>query len=415
MKLEAPVWRHDCENAGPTLIGTLSYAAEQQTWQFVFDSDYLKTDDAKELDPHWCRRLSRSPLKHHGAGPPGAFADVALSGWTFDLARRALPEHRQWTWWDRLVLAPDDGFGALSVGDPATKPNFKAAFILDTVGQTPELLRELSNNSSSGAFGGERPKIAIQADGREWLLKFPAPGDPADIAVAEATALTLAKQCGLSVPSHFVVQLGVNSLPALMIERFDRNTNGRIQAVSAATALGLGTHTDVDSPKRSYRQLRSMLREPSDAIELFKRILLNAVVHNGDDHPWNQSLIQLGRSRWALSPLYDVTPFVQAQHPCVQRMDLISPPYARPARGQTRPAPLRRISDIATLIIAGDQIAGLSAQECRSIIEQFSTHIVQNWREVFFDHASTNQDWAGLFQSPDRWANSFEGFATLLT
>lgn len=414
MKLEAPVWRHDSVATGPTLIGMLSHETEQQRWQFVFDSDYLKVDNALELDPHWCRRLSRSPLKHDGASPPGAFADVALSGWTFDMARRALPEHRQWTWWDRLVLAPDDGFGALSVGDPASKPNLKSAFILEAVQQTPELLRSLSNDSSSGAFGGERPKIAIQADGREWLLKFPAPGDPVDIAIAEATALTLAMQCGLNVPSHYVVQLGVDTLPALLIERFDRNMGSRIQAVSAATALGLGINTDVDSPKRSYRHLRSVLREPNDAIELFKRIVFNAVVHNGDDHPWNQSLIQIGRGRWALSPLYDVTPFVQAQHPCVHRMDLISAPYARVPRGQSQAAPLRRISDMKTLGIAGDQIARLSTQECRAIIEQISTHVVENWQKVFADHASKKQEGAGLIQGANRWAKSFEGFAHLL-
>ena len=414
MRIEAPVWRHEPNLADPTFIGTLSHLPENQQWQFDFDSTYLRSETALELDPHWCRTLSKSAFKYIGTSPPGAFADVALSGWTFDIARRALSGQRQWTWWDRLVLAPENGFGALSVGDLAAKPDLKSEFILEAVRLTPSILRALNNDSSSGAFGGERPKLPITADGREWILKFPALGDNGDLAIAEATALSLGRQCGLKVPNHYVIQLSASTSPALMIERFDRSGSSPIQAVSAATALGLGTNTDIDSPKRSYRQLRSLIREPGDDLELYKRMVLNAIVHNGDDHPWNHSLVQLGRGRWALSPLYDVTPFLQAKHPCVHRMDLISPPFSKPVRGQDRINPLRRISDVPTLLLAGHQIAGLDAEASLILIEKMATHVAHHWRDVFNKHANSRLQNEALRASPERWATSFEGYMQLL-
>lgn len=101
MKLEAPVWRHEFGLVGPTFIGTLSHVIDNQQWQFNFDSAYLKSETAQELDPHWC----------------------------------------------------------LSVGDPAAKPDLKSAFILEATHLTPIILRTLTNDSSSGAFGDNPLRI----------------------------------------------------------------------------------------------------------------------------------------------------------------------------------------------------------------------------------------------------------------
>src|SRR5690606_35882292 len=134
------------------------------------------------------------------------------------------------------------------------------------------------------------------------LLKFAQPSERADTVVAEATALTLASELGMRVPAHEVEWF--NDVPALSIDRFDRGAGlqGPVcHCVSAATALDLVPGTDVEDAKRSYVKLRSKLKRPNDAAELYGRIVLNAVVGNTDDHPWNTSLRQVGLGDWELA------------------------------------------------------------------------------------------------------------------
>lgn len=115
------------------------------------------------------------------------------------------------------------------------------------------------------------------------------------------------------MPAHEVIRIG--KVAALQVDRFDRaGTRNAWHCISAASALRLLPNADPDDPKRSYVALRSKLREPKDAEELFKRVVLNAAVGNNDDHPWNTSLRQLGLRTWELSPLYDVQPFFVRSH-----------------------------------------------------------------------------------------------------
>lgn len=139
---------------------------------------------------------------------------------------------------------------------------------------------------------------------RPVLLKFAMPSERGDSVAAEATALTLACELVMRVPSHQVEWF--NDVPALSIERFDRSAgvSGPVyHCVSAATALDLVPGSDVENAKRSHVQLRSKLKRSSYAVELYARIVLNAVVGNTDAHLWNTSLRQVGLGDWGLSPL----------------------------------------------------------------------------------------------------------------
>ncbi len=388
----------------PVRVGELTQ--EQTRWEFQYDRHYLALgQNAWELDPRVIRLKQGGPFAQVGVAPFPVFCDVALTGWSLDVLQKrrrqfldAKASSEPWGWWERLIYAPADGFGALFVGEP----DAKLAVIEDILARevdsvTPQALANAGLESSEGALGGERPKISAmyrafsEGEPEPVLLKFALPSERLDTVVAEATALTLASELGLKVPDHHVVEL--NGLPALCISRFDRGRGASGPAyhcVSAATALGLHPAVDVDDPRRSYVSLRSRLREPADALELFRRIVFNAVIGNTDDHPWNTSLRQIGLARWELAPLYDVLPFFHRSGVPVFRMAIL--------REGLRTASMKH------LVAAGRQIGGLASDtEAGDVIADISKYVRHNWHAVFDTHARSVRE-----SSADPWQRVFE-------
>lgn len=380
---------------------------EEARWEFLYDPEYLALGKAAwELDPTGIRNKQRSAFTRVGPVPFPLFCDIALSGWSLDALKKraatflgadAAKNEEPWGWWERLLYAPDDGFGALFVGNINDKPDASPALNDALKSVTKASLAQPTQDSSSGAMGGERPKMALYVDEnkgaspRPVLVKFALPSERTDSVVAEATALTLASELGMRVPPHKVEWF--NDVPALSIERFDRGAgfNGPVyHCVSAATVLDLAPGSDVEDPKRSYVQLRSKLKRPSDAAELYARIVLNAAVGNTDDHPWNTSLRQVGLGDWELSPLYDVMPFFARGGVPVFRMDIAR---HRPSRSATR----------ANLSAAGRHIAGLDEAAAWGVVENIVAYVRHNWRRVFNEHGERH---AGA--QPDAWACVFE-------
>lgn len=409
MRRRAPVYRWTIDpftrERRPLLVGDLTQ--DETRWEFQFHPDYLaRGRDAWELDPTGIRTKQRAAFTRVGPVPFPVFCDIALSGWSLDALRKrantflgeeAARSKEPWGWWERLLYAPADGFGALFVGDLSDKPDAFDALNDAVRSVTRATLEQVSRDSSSGAMGGERPKVALYVDPGSGdaptpvLLKFALPSERADTVVAEATALSLAAELGIRVPPHEVRWF--NDVPALSIERFDRGAGlkGPVHhCVSAATALELIPGSDVEDSRRSYVRLRSRLKRPADAVELFARVVLNAVVGNTDDHPWNTSLRQVDLGDWELSPLYDVLPFFERQGVPVFRMDITR---QRPSRAASR----------ANLLAAGRQLAGLSDAQAWAVVERTSSCVRDNWRRLFLFHSEQHGD-----ARPDDWARIFE-------
>jgi len=397
----APVYRWCVGSDGqakPQRVGDLKQAVGR--WEFTYSNDYLALEDAVwELDPRTIRTKGRSAFSRVGTVPHPVFCDVALSGWALGMLEKRRDDllgkdadAQPWGWWERLMYAPADGFGALFVGERDGKPNSETVLADALAGVTHESLKQVLADSSSGAMGGERPKIAARGKVGDRqvpvIIKFALPNERMDNVVAEATALSLAAELGLQVPKHVVVRVG--DVYALQVERFDRDVRGQaFHCVSAATALDMAPLTDPEDPRRNYVQLRSLLREPEDALELFKRVVLNGMVGNYDDHPWNTSLMQTGLRTWRLTPLYDVQPF-----------------HARHATPAFRMAILKSGARVGTrdnLIAAGKQIGGLKTDEASAeIIDQIQGHVRARWRALFEHHGNAvdakADDWVGVFE-----------------
>lgn len=401
MKRVAPVYRWMVDAEGkpkPQRVGDLRQLDAR--WEFSYSTDYLALGEAGwELDPTTIRLKGKGTFSHVSTSPFPVFCDVALSGWshvTLEKRREDLlgkdAGTEPWGWWERLLYAPADGFGALFVGDLEAKPKGEAVLTDALSKVTHESLRAVLEDSSSGAMGGERPKIAALGKIGERqlpvIIKFALPNERMDNVVAEATALSLAGELGLRVPKHEVVTFG--DVFALQVERFDRGEGGRAHhCVSAATALSIPPASDPDDARRNYVVLRSKLREPDDALELFKRVVLNAAVGNNDDHPWNTSLMQTGLRTWRLTPLYDVQPFFVRRGTPAFRMAILKDG----SRAGTR----------ENLIAAGKQIGGLKKDEdCIEMIEAIEKHVRAGWRSIFEAHAQH------VNAQPDDWVHVFE-------
>jgi serine/threonine-protein kinase HipA len=182
-------------------------------------------------------------------------------------------------------------------------------------------LHELLIQGSS-ALGGARPKNVVEDENVLWVAKFPAKGDRWNNAPVEVAMLELARRCGIQAPPTRIEQIGSQSV--LLVRRFDRdvvasdsNAHGaaanylRHRMVSALTVLDAEDHV---SERRNWSYLlladelqRWSERPTADRHELFRRMVLNALVSNTDDHPRNHALVAPG-SGFHLAPVYDVTP-----------------------------------------------------------------------------------------------------------
>ena len=386
----------------PVEVGTLVHESSIRLWRFTFSPSYLDLgEDALELDPYWISVKTRSPFSAVFQVAPGLFADLAVTGWSYEVLKKHYAGSDAWTWWDRIVNAPMDNFGALIVGDPAGKIDLSEKALEELHGLTREDLARFQSDTSSGFMGGERPKICVTGnDGHRAIVKFPGKNEADDLAIAEATALTLADELGLDVPTHMVVRYSKQTMPALYIHRFDRpNGADYMQCVSGATAIGIEPNTVREDPQRSYLRLRTKLTNPADWRELFLRVVLNAAVGNGDDHPWNHSLRQAGRKDWRLSPLYDVMP-----NPNLN--GIVSFAMAIGRQGE-------RNASMENLVRFGYAMLKLSPNDARNEIARVFDHVAARWRDVFSTHAASVDAPVDLA----RWKVPFEGSmaATLAT
>ena len=156
------------------------------------------------------------------------------------------------------------------------------------------------NSSNSG---GARPKTTFRMeDGSHWLVKFRHTYDPVDIGKSEFLYMQTAAQCGVSIPGTMLI-----ADKYFAIERFDFDRDGQRLHVASAAAL---LKTDFRRQDMDYTNLLALtgyLTQDSVQVEeMFRRMVVNMVVINKDDHARNFSYI-CRDGRWELAPAYDIT------------------------------------------------------------------------------------------------------------
>jgi serine/threonine-protein kinase HipA len=162
--------------------------------------------------------------------------------------------------------------------------------------------------------GGPRPKATVRdEDGSYWLVKPEIPTDPADIPRLEHFAQQWGAASGLDFAPTILHPMTAGR-SVVRVRRFDREHLQRAMCVSAASLLqteypGQPAQTERWSYPRLAEELRRVGAPPEDGVDLFGRMVFNAVCGNDDDHVRNHAIVyRHAEKRWRLAPAFDVVP-----------------------------------------------------------------------------------------------------------
>ena len=258
-------------------------------------------------------------------GTFAVFEDSLPDGYGLYLLDRILRKQgvslRDLTPLQRLSIVGNGGMGALTYRP--LMPGIQAQQELDGEERLDSLqeeaLKVLSEKESGDASilyynssnsGGARPKAVMRArDGSHWLVKFRHTYDPADIGKTELLYMRTARECGIDIP-----RIGLVKDRYFAIERFDFTPEGeRIHMVTAASLL----KTDFRNQDVDYTNLLALTgyltQDPVQVEEMFRRMVMNLVAVNKDDHAKNFSFLCDG-GKWRLAPAYDITYSPEGSH-----------------------------------------------------------------------------------------------------
>jgi serine/threonine-protein kinase HipA len=369
--------------------------------RFVYGRSYRVRPDAVPLDPF---HLPVTPAVHETAklgGVFGALRDAAPDAWGRRVIERILGR-QDLDEIDILLGSPEDRAGALSFGrgpvPPAPVREFNrvvqlaelrhAAAVLEEdrpKEPVPPQILELLNPGTS--LGGARPKNVVEDEAGQWIAKFPQRSDRWSNAPVEAAMLSLAARCGIRVPETRIEPVGDEAV--LLVKRFDRERAAgeeggsaylRHRMVSALTVLD-AEESPTDRSNWSYVALADELQRWSsrprhDKRELFRRVVLNALISNVDDHPRNHALIAPGRG-WLLAPAYDLTPNPR-QGLQERRLAMDCGRFGRLARRDN--------------LLSESLRFGLHGDEANAIIDEMKTAVGAHWRTEVLRHGGSERD-----------------------
>ena len=233
-------------------------------------------------------------------------------GYKKDVIRQQLGPHADVTDWGLLALTGKNVIGRVRVVQhdmPINTPlsNIEVASILASSDSQASLLRYLNEGVHEG-ISGVMPK-SLNANATIWtenaILKTSTHDFPG-LAINEFLCLEVARAAGLNVPKTELSDDG----QVLAIERFDRQNGLPIALEDFCSIAALDP---VNKYKGSLERIVQLHNEyvistnrQESARQLYKLILLNYAVHNGDAHLKNFALVYCGYDDAFIAPVYDV-------------------------------------------------------------------------------------------------------------
>jgi len=308
--------------------------------QFTYEAQYIQAVASFDLDPiHLPLRQSAISIRPGGDGSYGVFSDAASLAWGAHLTHKLRRDSNQqapqnpveWFLSSHLL-----GSGCLGFSSDMRVPPQLTVAVQTSRALTAKVLRGIEAYAldpsirfdtetervivAGSGLGGMRPKTLVMHDGTEHIAKFSRPDDLIDVPAAEYATLRLATRAGIDVPSFELLTVGERSV--LLIERFDRKVGGHIHYASAQSLLNpQPIHSDGRefATNFSYAGIAEVLRPfetstNADAHELFRRMVLNIMVGNVDDHLRNHAFIMTRPGVFRLSPAFDIVPHLEAPH-----------------------------------------------------------------------------------------------------
>lgn len=315
----------------PVVCGRLDQVDERIA--FVYARSYLRRESAS---PIYGSELPlktgyQYPTSSQTRGVPLSIADALPDAWGRRLVNHRLGELTvEFGDLTYLLESGSDRIGALDFQSSAEHyvPREATHATLDDLATASDrietgqpLSAELEAVLLRGtSIGGARPKALIDDGDRKLIAKFSSNNDTYPVVQGEFVAMDLARRVGLLVaPVELTTGAGRH---ALLVERFDRTTEGhRRRLVSALTILGLSSF-----PEGRYatyanvaHQIRAQFADPEATLrELFGRITFNMMCGNTDDHARNHAAF-VGEEL-VLTPAYDICPQARSGETAAQAM-----------------------------------------------------------------------------------------------
>lgn len=299
-------------------VGILSTDPASRLCTFEYDSEWLAKGfsiSPLELPLHSGLFIAKpSPFN----GGFGIFEDSLPDGYGRYLLQRTLLregiDDSSLSILDRLSIVGSGGMGALSyypVNDFIMGHDVDDFDVLQQ--KALDVLRERQDSDASlllynsGNSGGARPKAVFSDEDGHWLVKFRHIYDPNDIGPQEYLYNQIARQCGIDVPDHRLINGRY-----FASRRFDIAPDG--SRIHTATAGGL-LRLSLSTPFLDYSNLLALTgyltQDPRAVEEMFRRMVFNYLTENKDDHCKNFSFQVFSSSsgvwRWGLAPAYDLT------------------------------------------------------------------------------------------------------------
>lgn len=156
-------------------------------------------------------------------------------------------------------------------------------------------------------------QVALLPSFEHWLLKFDGMGKDLELGLSqdhgriEYAYYLMARQAGVNIPESRL--LPENGRAHFMTKRFDREDDGTKHHLQSLCAMD---HLDFKKKSaNSYEQFLMTIRQlklgHSTEIEAFRRMALNVMGRNCDDHTKNFSFLLRKGGSWELSPAYDIS------------------------------------------------------------------------------------------------------------
>jgi len=324
---------------GATRVGALTRDVNGAN-AFIVDEAYLRDEGRPILSLQWLapgnEEQTRQRLEDrgdkislHGHLPPwfqgllpeGALRDLVLTEMgpgdhdSFDLITRLgadLP--------GAVLVIPDDGTAPDSAGPLQWErlAGFKAPL--------PQGVVKFSLAGVQLKFvvdkGDDRFTAPARSGDGQFILKLGSERYPT-LPEVEFSAMSLARSLGLNVADCELVQIRhVDGVPrdflvgehALAVRRFDRLANGgRIHIEDAGQVMGVWgerkyTQGNTETVINMVARFSTDWRE--DVLEAIRRVVVDVLIGNGDNHLKNWSFIFPKPGEVRLSPAYDIVPTV---------------------------------------------------------------------------------------------------------
>jgi len=374
----AYVWTWLPGSIEPVVAGRVDQVAEEL--RFTYGRSYLGRSDAIPLEPELPLRagVQRPPI---GLDAHGVIRDAAPDSWGMRVILRhhlrdgtedtsALPLLTY------LLESGSNRIGALDFQEaPDVYVPRESHATLDELVQAGERLArglpvpqvfEDALAYSSGV-GGARPKVLVADGDRQLIAKFSVSTDTFPWMQAEAVGMELARRCGVEAAPSMLRRVAEHDV--LLVERFDRPRGGKRRSVLSALTL-LGLH-EMAARHGSYVDLAERIRlhfeKPQETLhQLFRRLVVNVLVGNTDDHPRNHAAFWDG-SALTLTPAFDVCPQPRSTGEAAQAM-------AFGPHGERR----SRLADC----VRAATVFQLSEREAQAVADECTTAVCEQYEDV---------------------------------